>query len=114
MMNGIGELRWNNEGKKYLGFFKDDKRNGFGIFVLKKPFKIFIGFWLNGKMNGVVKFMDSRKEKYGIWKNNKLIKWFKNKEEIYQYIEPEYNKFCKYFEKSLDEMKSFFSDNLLK
>ena len=110
MMNGIGELRWNKEGRKYIGNFLDDKRNGFGIFLWKKSFRIFIGFWLNGKMNGVGKYIESRKEKYGIWKNGKLIKWFKKKEEIYPYIEPEFNNFIGYFKKSLDEIKSIFSE----
>ena len=33
MMNGIGELIYNNEGRKYIGYFKDDKKNGFGMFL---------------------------------------------------------------------------------
>ena len=106
MMNGIGELKWNNEGRKYIGYFLNDKRNGFGMFLWEKPLKIFIGFWSNGKMNGVGKYIDVRKEKLGIWKNGKLIKWFKNKDEIYQYIEPEFNKFCKFFKKSFEEIKN--------
>ena len=55
--------------------------------------------------------MDSSKQKYGICKNGKLIKWFKNKEEIYQYIEPEFNKFYKYFKKTSNEIKDIFSYN---
>ena len=55
--------------------------------------------------------MDSSKQKYGIWKNGKLIKWFKNKEEIYQYIEPEFNKFYKYFKKTYNEIKNIFSND---
>ena len=63
------------------------------MFLWKKKFKVFLGFWMDGKQNGIGKYMDSSKQKHGIWKNGKLIKWFKNKEEIYQYIEPEFNKF---------------------
>ena len=104
MMNGIGELIYNNEGRKYIGLFKDDKKNGFGMFLWKKKVKIYLGFWMNGKQNGIGKY----KQKYGIWKNGKLIKWFKNKEEIYQYIEPEFNKFSKYFKKTSNEIKDIF------
>ena len=55
------------------------------ILYFLKDFKIFIGFWLNGKTNGIGKYMKYHKEKFGIWKNGKVIKWFKDKEEIYQY-----------------------------
>ena len=108
MMNGIGELIWKNYRRKYIGYFKDDKRNGFGILYWKKEFKAFIGFWSNGKQNGIGKYMDTRKEKYGIWKNGKLIKWFKKKEEIYQYIEPEFNNFKKYFKITSGQIKNIF------
>ena len=111
MMNGFGELRANNEGRKYVGYFLDDKKNGFGMIFWKKPVKIFIGFWLNGKTNGIGKFMKNQKEKIGIWKNGKLIKWFKNVEEIYQYIEPEFNKFCNFFQKSFNEILNLFSSD---
>ena len=46
MMNGIGELTWKNEGKKYSGYFLNDKRHGFGFYLWRKPsLRIFIGFW---------------------------------------------------------------------
>jgi hypothetical protein len=111
MMNGTGELRWNSEGRKYFGYFLNDKRNEFGIFIWKKPFKIFIGFWVNGKQNGVGKYMDSKKEKYGIWISGKLVRWFKNKQEINQYIEPQYRKYMIYFKASIQEIKNIFLKN---
>ena len=107
-MNGFGELVWKKEGRKYVGFFLDDKRHGFGLFLWKNPFKIFIGFWLKGKQNGVAKYMEKKKSKFGIWKNGKLIKWFKNKDDAFQYIEPEYNNYLLYFEKSFGEIKDMF------
>ena len=111
MMNGFGELTWKNEGRKYVGFFLDDKRNGFGLFLWKNPFRVFIGFWLKGKQNGVAKYMDMKKNKFGIWKNGKLVKWFKNKDDAFQYIEPEYNNYLEYFDKSYDDIKNTFLDD---
>ena len=111
MMNGYGELVWKNERRKYVGYFLNDKRHGFGFFLWKNPLKIFIGFWSKGKQNGVAKYMASKKTKFGIWKNGKIIKWFKNKEEAYQYIEPEYNNYLVYYEKSFNEISHMFEND---
>ena len=112
MMHGFGELAWKNEGRKYYGFFMNDKRHGFGIYMWRNPFKVFLGFWIKGKQNGVGKSMDKKKNKYGIWKNGKLVKWFKNKDEAYQYIEPELNNYLIFFEKPFEEIqKKFIGDN---
>lgn len=102
--NGIGELVWINEGRKYIGYFSDDKINGFGLLIWKEPFKIFIGSWLNGKQNGLGKYMDSRKEKYGLWDNGKIVKWFKKKEKIDENIEKDYL-IEKFLDKPLKEIK---------
>ena len=32
MMNGYGEFSWKN-GKKYLGYYKNDLKEGFGVFI---------------------------------------------------------------------------------
>ena len=111
MMNGFGELSWKNEGKKYVGFFLNDKRQGFGLFLWKKPFKIFIGFWLKGKQNGVAKYMVKRKNRFGIWKNGKLVKWFKNKDEAFQYIEPDFNNYLDFYEKTFEEVENLFKND---
>ena len=111
MMNGFGELTWKNEGKKYVGFFLNDKRQGFGLFLWKKPFKIFIGFWLKGKQNGVAKYMVKRKNRFGIWKNGKLVKWFKNKDEAFQYIEPDFNNYLDFYEKTFEEVENLFKND---
>ncbi len=110
-MNGFGELTWKGEGRKYYGFFLNDKRQGFGIYMWKNPFKIFIGFWEKGKQNGVAKYMDKKKIKFGLWKNGKLIKWFKNNVEAYQIIESEFSNYVLFFEKSFFEIKNEFIED---
>ena len=64
MINGIGVFKW-NEGKKFFGFYKNDKKNGFGIYNWENPKKIFVGFWINGKQNGIGKFMEKNKVIFG-------------------------------------------------
>ena len=108
MMNGIGEFIWNNEGKKYIGYFRNDKKNGFGIFSWKDQIKIFVGFWINGIQNGVGKCIDLKKQKYGIYKDGKKIKNI-NLEEIEQFVEPEYHKFLPFFYKNFEELKDFIN-----
>ena len=44
-MNGYGEFSWKN-GKKYFGFYKNDIKEDFGIYIYEqKPFQAYIGFW---------------------------------------------------------------------
>ena len=51
VMNGLGEFIWGNN-KKYIGYYKDNKKHGFGIFFDSiVPLVAFIGFWDIGKMN---------------------------------------------------------------
>ena len=46
-MHGIGELMW-KDGKKYKGEFKNDKREGNGIFHWRDG-RIYDGQWRDGK-----------------------------------------------------------------
>ena len=49
-MHGYGEFYW-NDGKKYFGFFKEDKKEGFGIHCQSNTI-FYNGFWKNGKRDG--------------------------------------------------------------
>ena len=50
-MDGYGEFYWGNEGKKYFGFYKDDLKQGFGVYVWNfDPIEAYMGFWEKGKM----------------------------------------------------------------
>ena len=53
LMNGYGEFSWKN-GKKYFGFYKNNIKEDFGIYIYEqKPFQAYIGFWFEGKMDGI-------------------------------------------------------------
>ena len=102
-MNGFGEFYW-PDNKKYIGFYSDDKKEGFGFYLWEFPKKIFIGFWKGGKQHGVGKYLDESKEKYGLWRNGKKCQWFDNKEEIKQYIENEQQYYMGYFNYTFTEI----------
>jgi len=38
-MDGYGEFIW-KDGKKYVGYYKNDKKHGFGIYYWESPNKI--------------------------------------------------------------------------
>ena len=50
------EILFGIKKKKYTGFYKEDKKDGFGIFKMKGN-KFFIGFWKEGKQEGVGKYI---------------------------------------------------------
>ena len=106
-MEGFGEFNWGGE-KKYLGYYNNDKRNGFGIFLwninkVNKGNKLnnlnnikgYIGFWNDGNMNGVGLKINDGKIKYGFWKNGKKNGWIEEKEHIKKYIQNHQKKYLK-------------------
>ena len=71
-----------SNGKKYIGEWIDNKRDGFGTNVWPDGSK-YIGEWKEGKQNGVGTFTFSNGAKdVGEWKENKLngeaIQYFAN------------------------------------
>ena len=112
-MNGIGLFKW-DDGRKYFGMFKDDKRHGFGIYFWNNPLKIYMGFWINGLQNGIGKILTSFKEKYYLWNNGKIEKKFQKNNDINLQIDKqERNKMKKYnrfFKMNLDDLLTFILD----
>ena len=106
-MEGFGEFDW-DKGKKYFGHYKNDKKNGFGIYLWNIP-KIYdgdrlmdlqdingyIGFFSDGKMNGVGMRLNDGKIKYGIWKNGVKLGWIEEEEQIKSYVENDQKKYLK-------------------
>ena len=80
-MNGWGILN-NKNNKIYIGFFKNDCKNGFGVMTWQNDKKAFIGFWENNKQNGFGKTYYHNKYVYGFWRDGKIIKKIDEKEEL--------------------------------
>jgi len=53
-MHGYGEFHW-KDGRIYSGYYVQDKKEGFGIYYWEKDNKAYVGFWKDGKQNGVGK-----------------------------------------------------------
>ena len=104
-IHGYGECIY-SDGKKYFGYYKMDKKNGFGIFYWPKN-KYYIGFWKDGKQNGMAKFIKDNQIRYGIWKEGKKEKWFKNKEEFIINLNPTDEKYSNFFEWDVTEINDF-------
>ena len=95
-LNGIGLFKWNN-GYIYFGNYIKNVKNGFGIFIWrKKPLIAFVGFWENGKQNGVGVKINDNIFKYGVWKNGKKEIWI-NFSDIGKYFNQDEEKYEKLF-----------------
>ena len=105
-MNGYGEFYW-KDGKKYFGYYNNDKKNGFGIFFWPNE-KFYIGFWKEGKQNGIAKFIKGNIVKFGIWKDGKKDRCFNNENEFYMEMRNNEQKFIKFFKMTIGEIKNFF------
>lgn len=84
-MEGYGEFYW-QDGKIFKGYFKKDKKEGFGIYMSNDPFKICIGFWRNGKQQGVGKYFTHKEIKWGLWDNGEHERWFESEYEAVQFL----------------------------
>jgi len=63
------------DGKKYEGYFVNDKREGQGKFTWKDG-RIYDGMWKDGKQHGRGKFISKEgTERLGEWENGRKIKW---------------------------------------
>ena len=76
-MDGFGYFSF-PELKSYIGYFENDKKNGFGIVYWYKEKKCFVGFWEENKQNGIGKFISDNKVRYGKWNDGKKIEKYEN------------------------------------
>ena len=84
-MDGLGYFNFN--GNKYVGYYKKDLKEGFGVFVWSEiPLKAYIGFWEKGKQNGFGVNINGNVIKYGIWKKGKKEIWMNNEKDIKKFI----------------------------
>ena len=72
------------------GFFKNDEKNGLGIYLYKKDC-ISICFWEEGKKQGLEKCIINKKNiVYKRWENNKLIEVI-NEKDFFEILKYEMN-----------------------
>lgn len=106
-MRGFGEFHW-KDGKFYIGYFDNNKKTGFGIYVWNNPIKVFIGYWTNGKQDGLGKYISKRTVKYGYWKNGDRLAWLEKADDIKQHISiTKKNYINKIFKYNIEELSEF-------
>ena len=105
-MEGLGKFQWLGS-KTYIGYYKKDKKHGFGLYISDQSKKIFIGHWENGAQNGVGKFIYKNKQKYGIWRHGKRVRWINNNDKVYDLMEEKERKYIMYFEMDYEKVVEF-------
>lgn len=109
-MIGVGKLIW-KEGI-YFGNYKNDRKEGFGIYYWKKAKpKAFIGFWKDGLHDGIGKYISQEKCKIGFWNMGKRTKWLDRLSEGLRYFRGESSIFLKYFTYEFSEILEILSDD---
>lgn len=97
LMHGYGEFYWGDSGKRYFGFYEEDKRHGFGCYIWElEPFHAFMGFWEGGKMNGVGVTIKGSLFKYGLWKDGSKAIWLEGPWEMLKYVKQEQLQYVKF------------------
>ena len=108
-MNGYGEFSWKN-GTFYSGNYVNDKKNGFGVFVwCRKPLNMYIGFWSEGKRNGVGISINDTSTRYAVWKDGKKEFELLGPWEIDKYLKNQQMKYNNYLQKELNGLLSVFN-----
>ena len=109
-MNGYGEMLNLKNDAFYYGYWKDNKKNDFGVeFSPRKndKDKIYSGFWKDNERHGYGILLNKNKEEKNImavWKGNKVIKIFNTEQEFIQNITQNgFDKYLFFFKRSFDE-----------
>ena len=110
VMHGYGEFYWGNERKKYVGYYENDTKQGFGVYIWNiAPLQLYMGFWDKGKMHGAGLVIKGTTFKYGIWKKGKNDMWLQGPWEYRKYLNMKDVKgnFYKFMESNQKKLLSF-------
>lgn len=109
-MNGYGEFSW-LDGKKYVGWYKNDKKHGFGIFNWPEYDKAYVGFWKMGKQDGYGMIINKNHVKYGLWEKGVKKKSFNALWQIEKLIKGMEIGYLKFFEMNYDSLLNFINED---
>jgi hypothetical protein len=109
-LNGYGEIRW-KDGKKYIGFFLNNEKDGFGVQILPNPVRSYVGFWKGNKQHGIGFVINDKLHKFGLWEDGNRVKWYQNHHEARRNISKEHEFFFKkYMKHSREDAMEFLSN----
>ena len=109
-MNGYGEMTYFKNDGFYYGYWKDNKRKGFGVEYSPRKNgedKIYVGFWEDSERYGYGKLFHKNEEENNImalWKKNKIIKTFRKNEDFFQMISQSgFGNYLFFFKQTFDD-----------
>ena len=106
-MHGYGEFKWKEE-KHYIGYYNNDKKEGFGIHYWKNAKRLYIGFWKDGRQDGVGRYVNPQTERWGQWKKGVRVKWYSSKKEALATLSTTQFKYKKFLNYKVEEIINFF------
>ena len=108
-ISGWGKFVW-DDGKYYIGNYLKDKKHGFGIFVWSlDPLIALIGFWNQGKQNGICIKLFKGHCKIVFVNESKSNLEIHTRYEISKYLLPSQVKYKNFFKKKYHEYAKFIS-----
>ena len=107
MLCGYCEMVYTKEGKIYLGNAFKDKKEGFGIYITLNPKRIYIGFWMHNKQEGLGKLINEKSSKYGFWNEGERLKWYDNFNEAISTLSIQTEKFTRFFKMEIKEVNKY-------
>ena len=106
-ITGWGKFVW-DDGKYYIGNYNNNKKNGFGLFVWNlEPLNAVIGFWSQGKQNGVGVRLYKGHYKFSLFQESKSSMIINSKWELNKYLKPSQTKYKIFFKKKYNEFAKF-------
>ncbi len=109
MMSGYGEYILND--KTYIGNFLNDNRHGFGIDFLNNPIRIYVGFWFEGKKDGLGKILTSDSVSFCYYENGKKTKIIQNYSDAIFLIPKEYSRYRRFFKMNVQKLMKIKNRN---
>ena len=106
-ITGWGKFVW-DDGKYYIGNYLNNKKDGFGLFVWNlDPLSAVIGFWSQGKQNGVGVRLYKGHYKFALFQESKSDIIINSKWELNKYLRPSQTKYKIFFKKKYNEFAKF-------
>ena len=106
-ITGWGKFVW-DDGKYYIGNYLNNKKDGFGLFVWNlDPLNAVIGFWSQGKQNGVGVRLFKGHYKFSLFQESKSSIVINSKWELNKYLKPSQTKYKMFFKKKYNEFAKF-------
>ena len=89
--------------------YENDKKSGLGVFIwTRKPLNAYIGFWTEGKQNGVGISVNGEKVKYALWKEGRRDITLQGFWEIGKYLKNDQVKYSNFLQRDISFILSAF------